>query len=238
MADNKPKFAYDIQKNEYTEGSENFNVEMKDEGYIFQFDRLYTIHDRDVKTYKFKAKLTPETIAKEQEQEEGEFTNITDEQNAPFKWLSLDNEIWHIETTAKDYNNVVKSLWANIYDENGNRVSEEEEKQINETNGVKYYEEMDVILNNETFHLPEDWTGRNKIYFITDVNSENNLDMNEEYYTAPAVVDGIVNDAINTIRNALDVLVLLNTNYNDVSAAGIVPEEYGFSNRNGKLVKN
>ena len=182
--------------------------------------------------------MTPETIAKEQEQEEGEFTNITDEQNAPFKWLSLDNEIWHIETTAKDYNNVVKSLWTNIYDENGNRVSEEEEKQINETNGVKYYEEMDVILNNETFHLPEDWTGRNKIYFITDVNSENNLDMNEEYYTAPAVVDGIVNDAINTIRNALDVLVLLNTNYNDVSAAGIVPEEYGFSNRNGKLVKN
>lgn len=234
----KQKFSYDIQQNKYTEGGEQFNTEMQEDGYVFQFDRLYTVHQDNIKTYRFKAKLTPETLAKEQTSD-SEVIGETDEKNAQFDWDSLDNEIWHIDTTIENYNTMVDSLWTNVYDENGNRVGEEEEKSANEEKGVQHYDAMDIILNNEEHHLPEDWTGKDKIYFITDAYPEMNLKATEDYPVLPDSTDNIINEAIKTIVTGLETLVKLDVDYDDVAKAGINPEEFGFTkDSNGKLIKS
>ncbi len=236
----KHKFSYDIQRKQYVEGDEKFNTEMKEDGYIFQFDRLYTAHDdQDLKTYKFKAKLTEETLEKESD-EDSEVTNISDEQNAPFVWSLLDNEIWHIDTTIADYNAMVDTLWQNVYDDTtGERLNEQEEETINAERGVQYYKEMNIILNNEEYHLPEDWNGKDKIYFITDMNPETNLDVSKTYPQIPEGTDGIIEQAIGTIVKGLKALVTLEVDYDDVVAGGINPEEYGFKkSESGKLIKS
>lgn len=236
--ENKQKFSYDIQKKQYVEGEEKFNTEMKEDGYIFQFDRLYTIHDQDLKTYKFKAKLTEETLAKETD-ENSKVVGTSDEQNAPFVWSPLDDEIWHIDTTVASYNAMVDTIWRNMYNESGERLSEEDEEAANEERGVQYYEAMDIMLNNEERHLPEDWNGKDKIYFITDMKPELNLNIEGNYPENPQGTNGIIESAIETIVNALEILVTLNVDYDDVVAGGIVPEEYGFeSSAGGKLIKS
>lgn len=235
----KHKFSYDIQRKQYVEGDEKFNTEMKEDGYVFQFDRLYTIHDWDLKTYKFKAKLTEETLEKELD-EDSEVTSTSDEQNASFKWLSLNNEIWHIDTTIADYNAMVDTLWQNVYDDTtGERLNEQEEETINAERGVQYYKEMNIILNDEDHHLPEDWNGKDKIYFITDMNPEINLDVSKTYPQIPEGTDGIIEQAIGTIVKGLKALVTLEADYDDVVAGGINPEEYGFEkSAGGKLIKS
>lgn len=235
----KHKFSYDIQRKQYVEGDEKFNTEMKEDGYVFQFDRLYTIHDQDLKTYKFKAKLTEETLAKESD-EDSEVTSTSDEQNAPFVWSSLDNEIWHIDTTIADYNAMVASLWQNVYDETtGERLGEQEEEAVNRERGIQYYEAMDIILNDEEHHLPEDWNGKDKIYFITDMNPELNLDEDKSYPQVPEGADGIIETAIQTIVQGLETLVTLEVDYDDVVASGINPEDYGFEkSAGGRLIKS
>jgi len=51
---------------------------------------------------------------------------------------------------------------------------------------------MNIILNNEEYHLPEDWNGKDKIYFITDMNPETNLDVSKTYPQIPEGTDGII----------------------------------------------
>ena len=232
---NRHKFSYDIQQKQYTKGEEKFNTEMMEDGYIFQFDRLYTTHEEDIKTYKFIAKLTNETI--EKETTEGEITKVSDSKNAPFRWQPLENEIWHIDTTFEAYNAMVNSIWRNYYNQNNERLEKNQEEQMNSSAGVSYYDVMTITFAGREKELPEDWLGKDKIYFIIDLFPEENLDNNKDYSENPPNTDGIINEAIQTIVLALTALANANVNYADVVNAGIKPEEYGFKNENGKIVK-
>ena len=219
-----PYLKFDVQRNNYYEGENDFlnkELETEDEKYKFQFERLYTYHEGAIRAYKFKAKLKDEVVRAEKELDPKFEIIAESEIKVPaFKWIDLNSEVWHIDTVQTDYDKMMETLWINYLE-----LNDEEDIIENRNKGVKYWE----ALNIGAFRLPEDWTGKDKVYFIKDGGikiTPEDLDNYGSIYSdnEQENYDNYINEAICTIRDAIEVC-----GAGTASEAGIDVENYGFS---------
>lgn len=220
-----PYLKFDIQRKQYYEGEEDYlrkQLETEDEKYRFQFDRLYTYHEGAIRTYRFRAKLKDEVAEAERAvNPDIELITVSEAKIPAFEWEDLDDEIIHIDTTVEDYGKMMETLWINFLELNDD---EDIVKNENERN-VKHWNAFEI----EDFQFPEDWTGKDKIYFITDGGIEVTNTMLDNYGSLydeeePDRYNNYINDTILTIKEAIE-----KVGAGTASEAGVDVKNYGFS---------